>query len=40
MKKYLIDSNSLISPYRTFYQFDLVPSFWNGLKRPMISLFI
>ncbi|EMW5623511.1 DUF4411 family protein [Enterococcus faecalis] len=32
MKKYLIDSNSLISPYRTFYQFDLVPSFWNWFK--------
>lgn len=33
MKKYLIDSNSLISPYRTFYQFDLVPSFWKWFKR-------
>lgn len=32
MKKYLIDSNSLISPYRTFYQFELVPSFWKWLK--------
>lgn len=33
MKKYLIDSNSLISPYRTFYQFDLVPSFWTWFKK-------
>lgn len=33
MKKYLIDSNSLISPYRTFYQFELVPSFWNWFKK-------
>lgn len=32
-KKYLIDSNSLISPYRTFYQFGLVPSFWDWLKQ-------
>lgn len=32
-KKYLIDSNSLISPYRTFYQFGLVPSFWEWLKQ-------
>ena len=32
MTKYLIDSNSLISPYRTFYQFDLVPSFWKWFK--------
>ncbi|MFL2121486.1 DUF4411 family protein [Marinilactibacillus psychrotolerans] len=32
MKKYLIDSNSLISPYKTFYQFELVPSFWEWLK--------
>lgn len=32
MKKYLIDSNSLISPYRTFYQFELVPSFWEWFK--------
>ncbi|MBO1305287.1 DUF4411 family protein [Enterococcus sp. 669A] len=33
MKKYLIDSNSLISPYRTFYQFDIVPSFWEWFKQ-------
>ena len=33
MKKYLIDSNSLRSPYRTFYQFDLVPSFWKWFKK-------
>lgn len=32
MDKYLIDSNSLISPYRTFYQFDIVPSFWKWFK--------
>lgn len=32
MKKYLMDSNSLISPYKTFYQFELVPSFWEWLK--------
>lgn len=33
MKKYLIDSNSLITPYRTYYQFDLIPSFWDWLKQ-------
>lgn len=33
MKQYLIDSNSLISPYRTFYQFDLIPAFWDWFKQ-------
>ena len=31
--KYLIDSNSLISPYRTFYQFEVIPSFWKWFKQ-------
>ena len=26
---FLIDSNSLITPYRTYYPFDLAPGFWN-----------
>lgn len=31
-KKFLIDSSALITPYRQYYAFDLVPSFWAKLK--------
>lgn len=31
-EKYLIDANSIITPYNTFYQFDFAPSFWEQLK--------
>lgn len=31
-KKYLIDSNSLITPYERYYPFDIVVSFWTQLK--------
>ncbi len=29
---FLIDSNSLITPYKQYYAFDLVPSFWDKLR--------
>ncbi|MDV0445211.1 hypothetical protein MmiAt1_07680 [Methanimicrococcus sp. At1] len=29
---YLIDSNALIAPYRNYYPFDLVPTFWEQMK--------
>lgn len=32
-KKYLIDSNSLITPYERYYPFDIVVSFWTQLKQ-------
>lgn len=28
---FLIDANSLITPYLTFYPFDLVKTFWNQM---------
>ena len=30
-EKFLIDSNSFIAPYRFYYAFDLVPSYWDKL---------
>ena len=30
--KYLIDSNTLITPYNMYYPFDLAPKFWEKLK--------
>lgn len=41
MNKYLVDSNILISPHRTFYQFVLVPSFWLWfIKTYDLSIFL
>lgn len=31
--KFLIDSNSFISPYRQFYACDIVPSYWEELPK-------
>ena len=28
---FLIDANALITPYRLYYAFDIVPSFWEKL---------
>jgi len=30
--KFLIDANSLITPYRRYYPFDLVPRFWSSMQ--------
>ena len=29
---FLIDANSLITPYLTFYSFDLAKTFWNQME--------
>jgi hypothetical protein len=31
--KYIIDANAFIAPYNNFYPFDLLPSFWNQMKK-------
>lgn len=35
-KRYLIDTNTLTTPFRQYYPFDLFPSFWNWLM-PLIQ---
>ena len=32
-EKFLIDSNSFMTPYRQYYAFDLVPTFWKELSK-------
>ena len=29
---YLLDADSFIAPYRTFYSFNIVPSYWEKVK--------
>ncbi len=31
MKKYLLDSNSFIMPARNYYNFNILPTYWNKL---------
>ena len=31
--KLLIDTNSLITPYKRFYPFDLAPGFWDSMRK-------
>lgn len=31
--RYLIDTNTLITPYKLYYPFDLAPGFWVKLRR-------
>lgn len=31
--KYLIDTNSLITPYKTYYPFDFARKFWEQMKK-------
>lgn len=31
-EKFLIDSNSFMTPYRFYYAFDLIPSYWEVLS--------
>jgi len=33
MPEFWLDSNSLITPYRNYYAFDIVPAFWAFLER-------
>ena len=32
-EKFLIDSNSFMTPFRQFYAFDLVPGYWEELSK-------
>lgn len=32
-EKFLIDSNSFITPYRQYYSFDLVPTYWKEISK-------
>ena len=32
-EKFLIDSNSFMTPYRQYYAFDLVPTYWKELAK-------
>jgi hypothetical protein len=34
---FIIDSNILIEPYRTYYSFDFVPGFWNFIEQRIIA---
>lgn len=34
---FLIDSNALITPFRFYYAFDLVPPYWKELKKHLDS---
>jgi len=33
VEKFLIDSNSFITPYRRYYAFDLVPTYWKEISK-------
>lgn len=32
-EKFLIDSNSFVTPYRQYYAFDLVPAYWKEISK-------
>ena len=32
-EKFLIDSNSFMTPYRQYYAFDLIPTYWKELAK-------
>lgn len=34
---YLIDANSLITPYLAYYPFDFAPGFWEQIERPIVD---
>ena len=40
---FLIDANSLITPYLTFYPFDFAPGFWeqlaNSIRNGQVAIF-
>ena len=33
VEKFLIDSNSFMTPYRQYYAFDLVPAYWEEISK-------
>jgi hypothetical protein len=34
---FIIDSNAFITPYNTFYSFEIAPSFWTNIEDRIIS---
>lgn len=32
---FLVDSNSFMTPYRSYYAFDLVPAYWDAIIKPI-----
>ena len=34
---FLIDSNTLIDPYRRYYSFNFVPGFWSFIKDKIVE---
>ncbi|GAB7140763.1 DUF4411 family protein [Deferribacterales bacterium RsTz2092] len=34
---FIIDTNSLITPYRNYYAFDIVPTFWSSMEQAIVS---
>ena len=34
---FIIDSNSLITPYKLYYSFDLAPKFWNDIEQKIVD---
>ena len=32
-EKFLVDSNSFITPYRFYYAFDIAPNYWSILAQ-------
>ncbi|MDD3252905.1 MAG: DUF4411 family protein [Lachnospiraceae bacterium] len=36
-EKFLVDSNSFMTPYRFYYAFDLVPAYWKALEQHIKS---
>lgn len=36
-ERFLIDSNSFIAPFKLYYPFDLLPKFWEQLKRGIVE---
>lgn len=39
-EKFLVDSNSFMTPFRFYYAFDLIPSYWKELSNPLISKYL
>ncbi len=36
-EKFLLDTNTFITPYKSYYPFDLAPSFWKQLLPKLSS---
>ena len=37
MQSYLIDANTLITPFKTYYPFDFAPSFWAFIESNILN---